>query len=88
MVMDCLKRANRRTVSAYVLTNKGSTHEQDLYRVMTLREHGIQPYVMIYRKHTAPVVTRKLQRWVNSPMIFWKVPTFDKYYKEDDYAQS
>ena len=42
---------NRRV---YVLTNYGSTHEQDLYRVNTLRALGYDPYVMIYERPTAP----------------------------------
>lgn len=82
--MQELKRASRSTVSAYVLTNAGSTHEQDIHRIMTLRKLGVQPYVMIKRKATAPAITRKLQRWVNSPMIFWGTETFDEYrYKEE-----
>ena len=80
-IMSRLKHARRQTVSAYVLTNHGSTHEQDLRRIMILRELNIQPYVMIYRKQTAPEKTRKLQRWC-SPFIFWKVPTFDEYQQE------
>ena len=68
----------RNKVSAYVLTNFNSTHEQDLHRIQVLRECDIQPYVMIYRKETAPHETRQLQRWCN-PIIFWKVPTFDEY---------
>ena len=79
-IMSRLNKARRQTVSAYVLTNNGSTHEQDLYRIMTLRKLDIQPYVMIYRKSTAPKETRKLQRWCN-PFIFWKVPTFEEYQK-------
>ena len=34
----------------YVLTNFWSTHEEDLYRVNTLRGLGFEPYVMIYDK--------------------------------------
>ena len=79
-IMSRLNRARRQTISAYVLTNYNSTHEQDLHRIMTLRRLNIQPYVMIYRKNTAPIETRKLQRWCN-PFIFWKVPTFDEYQK-------
>lgn len=73
-----MKRWRRQIISCYVLTNYNSTHEQDLYRINTLREFHVQPYVMIYRKHTAPPETRKLQRWCN-PFIFWKVPSFDEY---------
>lgn len=79
MVMAGLKRANRRTITVYILTNFNSTHEQDLMRVMAVREAGAQPDVRIYRKPTAPKITRQLARWVNAPNIFWSVPTFDEY---------
>ena len=67
---------NRRV---YVLTNYGSTHEQDLYRVNTLRALGYDPYVMIYERPTAPKVTRHLQRWVNNKRIFHTVKDFKDY---------
>lgn len=73
-----LKGCNRNKVSAYVLTNYNSTFEQDLMRIQTLREFNIQPYVMIYRKHTAPKKVKQLQRWC-SPFCFWKCETFDDY---------
>lgn len=60
----------------YVLTNYGSTHEEDLYRVNTLRKLGYDPYVMIYEKPTAPAITRKLQRWTNNKRLFHAVPDF------------
>ena len=78
-VMSKLKKARRTTVTVYILTNFGSTHEEDLRRVMAVRDAGAQPYVMIYRKPTAPKITRKLARWVNAPAIFWSVPTFQEY---------
>ena len=74
-----LKGTTRVNTSCYVLTNFGSTHQQDLDRIMFLRSINIQPYVMIYRKHTAPLETKRLQRWANSPPIFWTVPSFDDY---------
>lgn len=83
MVMRELAFARKQTVSAYVLTNAGSTHQEDIHRVETLRELGIQPYVMIYRKHTAPKITRQLQRYTNSPMIFWSLNSFDEYMKNE-----
>ena len=79
MAMQGLQKARKETVTVYVLTNFNSTHEQDLHRIMQIREAGAQPYVMIYRKPTAPVITRKLQHWVNQPNIFWSVPTFEQY---------
>ena len=60
----------------YVLANYGSSHEQDLFRIYTLRDMGYDPYVMVYEKNTAPPETRRLQRWVNSKFIFRSVPDF------------
>lgn len=37
-----------RKLGVYVLTNFDSTHEEDLYRIYTLRDLGYSPYVMIY----------------------------------------
>lgn len=63
----------------YVLTNFGSTHQDDLRRVYTLRDIGYDPYVMVYDKANAPKTTRRLQRWCNSKWIFWAEPDFEKY---------
>lgn len=63
----------------YVLTNYGSTHEQDLYRVETLRRMGYAPYVMVYERPSAPPITRQLQRWVNNKRIFYTVDRFEDY---------
>ena len=63
----------------YVLTNYGSTHEQDLYRVETLRSMGYDPYVMVYDRPSAPLITRQLQRWVNNKGVFRVVPNFVDY---------
>lgn len=68
-----------RNSRVYVLTNYGSTHEQDLYRVNTLRALGYDPYVMIYERPTAPRITRHLQRWVNNKRIFHSVSDFKDY---------
>ena len=73
-----LQRWRKQTITCYVLTNFNSTHEQDLRRIYAIRELGMQPDVRIYRKPTAPIETRKLQRWC-SPFIFWKCETFDEY---------
>lgn len=68
-----------RRLRVYVLTNYGSTHEQDLYRVETLRGMGYDPYIMIYDRPSAPPITRQLQRWVNNKRIFHTVGRFDDY---------
>ena len=63
----------------YLLTNYWSTHEEDLWRVYWLREHGYDPYVMIYAKSHAPKETRRLQRWVNNKLIFRSCERFEDY---------
>ena len=70
---------DKRKRRVYVLTNYGSTHEQDLYRVYTLRDLGYDPYVMVYEKPTAPEETRKMQRWVNNKWLFYSVKDFKDY---------
>ena len=72
-----VRDARKRRV--YVLTNYGSSHEQDLYRIYTLRDMGYDPYVMVYEKPTAPPVTRRLQRWVNNKRFFHAVPDFSDF---------
>lgn len=75
--MTTIRHIRNRRV--YVLTNYGSTHEEDLYRVNTLRSLGYEPYVMIYERPTAPRITRHLQRWVNNKRIFHSVNDFKDY---------
>ena len=70
---------DKRKRRVYILTNYGSTHEQDLYRIYTLRDMGYDPYVMIYEKPTAPEETRKLQQWVNNKWFFRAVPDFHDF---------
>ena len=65
--------------TVYVLTNYDSTHEEDLYRVETLRALGYDPYVMVYDRPSAPPVTLQLQRWVNNKRIFNTVDRFKDY---------
>ena len=70
---------DKRKKQVYVLTNYGSTHEQDLYRIYTLRDMGYSPYVMVYEKPTAPEETRRMQRWVNNRWLFHSVKDFKDY---------
>lgn len=72
-----IKSSRKRRV--YVLTNYDSSHEQDLYRVYTLRDMGYDPYVMVYDRPNAPKITRRLQRWVNNKRIFYVVSDFSEY---------
>lgn len=75
--LTAIKDKRRRRV--YVLTNYGSSHGQDLYRINTLRQMGFDPYVMVYDRPNAPAVTRHLQRWVNNKRIFYSVNDFADY---------
>ena len=75
-----LKHYQKRAV--YVLTNYNSTHEQDLERVYRLKDLGYNPYIMIYDKEKAPVITKRLQRWVNNRRIFRSCERFEDYSTE------
>ena len=68
--------------TVYCLTNFGSTMEQNLYRIYTLREMGFDPYVMVYDKPNAPQEIRNLQRWCNNKFIFRSCERFEDYKKE------
>lgn len=67
----------------YVLTNYGSSQEEDLYRIYTLRDLGFSPYVMIYDKLNAPQSIRDLQRWCNNRYIFHAEPDFTRYHRSN-----
>lgn len=67
--------------TVYCLTNFGSTIEEDLYRIYTLRDLGFDPYVMIYDKPNAPREIRLLQRWCNNRFIFRSCEKFEDYKK-------
>ena len=63
----------------YCLTNFGSTMEENLYRIYTLRDLGYDPYVMIYDKPNAPREVRLLQRWCNNKLVFRSVQKFEDF---------
>ena len=67
--------------TVYCLTNFGSTMEENLYRIYTLRDLGFDPYVMIYDKPSAPREIKDLQRWVNNKFIFRSCKKFEDYKK-------
>ena len=54
----------------YVLIGYASTEQQDLFRVETLRELGIDPFVMPYNKKDP--YQKAFARWVNDKAIFNK----------------
>ena len=70
---------NFRRRRVYMLCNYNTTHDEDLYRVYTLRGLGYDPYVMVYNKARAPHITRQLQRWVNNKWVFRTVADFKNY---------
>lgn len=69
--------------AVYILTNYNTTHEEDMFRVNKVRELGFLPYVMIYRKHTAPNITRHLQRWCNNRFLY-RSCEFEDYIPHND----
>lgn len=75
---------DRHKITVYVLCGFNTTMEQNLDRIMFLRNLNIQPYVMLYDKEHIPKghELRKLQRWVNNKFIFWTCSTFEQYKKE------
>ncbi len=83
MLSQNLQNVKSHGITVYCLTNFDSTFPEDLYRVTFLRSIGMQPYVMIYRKQTAPAITRRLQRWCNWASLFWKYPSFEEYQKDN-----
>ena len=72
---------DHRKLGVFVLCGFKSTLEQDIERVVWLRDHGFSPFVMLYNKQDIPKghELRKLQRWVNNRIIFAKCKTFDEY---------
>lgn len=44
---------SERKTGVYILTNYNTTHEEDLYRIYTVRDLGYMPYVMIFNKPKA-----------------------------------
>lgn len=58
--------------TVYMLTNFDTTHEEDMYRIRMIESCGFIPDVRIYRKSTAPKITRDLQSWCNNRIIYKK----------------
>lgn len=76
------KVKDHRRKIVYVLTNFGSTMEENLRRIYTLRDMpngGYDPYVMIYNKPSAPQEILDLQRWCNNKIIFKSCMKFEDY---------
>lgn len=76
-----IKKKQVHNAIVYVLVNHGSTIEEDLDRIYTLRDMGYWAYVMIYDKRNAEHRYKELQRWCNNRLIFAKCPRFEDYGK-------
>ena len=76
-----ISKVRNKDLQVYVLCNYDTTHEEDLYRVEWLKEHGFAPYVTIYNKTSLPKghITRRLQRYVNMRATFWSIDSFAEY---------
>ena len=81
MFAECKAMPNSHNAIVYVLVNHGTTIEQDLERIYTLRDLGYWAYVMVYDKPHAPKVIHDMQRWCNNRFIYAKCPRFDDYGK-------
>ncbi len=68
----------------YVLTNYNTTFTEDYFRIKLIQACGLSPDVRIYRKDTAPQITRDLQRWCNNRRIYRSQPDFMKYVPRTD----
>ena len=72
---------NSHNAICYVLVNHGTTIEQDLERIYTLRDLGYWAYVMVYDKPHASRTIHDMERWCNNRFIFPKCPRFEDYGK-------
>lgn len=77
-------KPDRRNAKVYVLTNYDTSFEEDYYRVNKIKELGLCPDIRIYRKNTAPRITRDLQRWCNNRFVYESVPDFMDYVPRAD----
>ena len=58
-------------IMLYVLIGFNSTKEEDLHRVLKLKEYGVDPYVMPYNKKDR--YQKRFARWVNHKAVFKSV---------------
>lgn len=83
LYVDACKRLrgkwNWRDAKVFCLTNFNTTHEQDMERIKAIQECECWPYVMIYNKPSARAITRRLQRWTNSAVVYGTTNDFTEY---------
>jgi hypothetical protein len=73
-----------RNICVYVLTNFDTTFDEDYERIKRLQDIAVTPDVRIYRKNTAPRLTRDLARWCNNRFIYRSCPDFMDYVPRAD----
>lgn len=76
--IDILRRAGFGELMFYVLVNFNTTWQEDMHRVLTLRDLRCSPYVMIYGE--ASRLIREFRTWVLFKRFF-KTHTFEKFLK-------
>ena len=69
---------HHRRLTFYVLTGFNTTHTEDLYRVMALKEYDVDPYIMVYNDRKDDSFLHELERWVNG-RFHRSVPDFSTY---------
>lgn len=72
---------NRRSCFVYCLTNYDTQFAEDYYRVVKIREVGLDPDIRVYRKTSLPKrhILRDLQRWCNNRVVYYSNPDFWEY---------
>lgn len=69
-----LRHIRPHRIMCYVLIGYNSTIEQDLFRIRTLKQYGISPFVQPYRdyenKHIPRQYEKDLARWANNKFLF------------------
>ena len=73
---EIIKIISKYKLMCYVLVGYWSTPEEDMFRIMTLKNLGIDPFVMPYDKKNR--YQMDLARWCNRKMIFRKT-SFEDY---------
>lgn len=62
-------------IGFYVLVNFDTTHEQDLHRVNTLKNEGVNSFVMQFKQTQ---FSKHLARWANKRQLYWSID-FSQY---------
>lgn len=81
-VQDGIERLRRAGLKPYrlmfyVLVGFNTSREYDMHRITTLRDLGVNPFVMPYDK--SDPYQKRLARWCNNKFVFKKVPNFEDY---------